>query len=724
MSESDLFITCPKGVEYLLEEELQVLGLTPVRQAPAGVWARGSLESVYRCCLWSRLANRVVLHLATVDATDGDALYDGVQQVDWRQHLSVSGRFLVTFLGSNKAIRNSQYGTQRTKDAVVDALRKPSGVRPGVDTRDPDLRITVRLHRDKAHIGLDLSGDSLHKRGYRTEKGQAPLRENLAAALLLRSGWPDIARQGGDLTDPMCGSGTLLIEGALMAMDQAPGLNREQFGFERWPGHQPMVWDRVLREAQERARNGRRTVRARLRGYDQDRRVIATAWRNIERAGLGDVVHVERRALSDFRNESRAASGLILTNPPYGERLKADGELAGVYEVLGNMVRSEAQGWRLGVFTGKPELGHAIGLRSDRQYRLFNGRIPAQLLLFDVQPANETRVRKPGEAEPVTPRIANRERADMFANRLRKNRKALGQWARKQGIECFRVYDADMPEYAMAIDCYGDRVHVQEYAPPKSVDPRSARERLGEALAMIPDVLGVSPEDVICKQRQRQAGRQQYEKQNRSGDRQVVMEGGCQLLVNLKDYLDTGLFLDHRPVRQWIQRHASGGRFLNLFAYTGAASVHAAMGGARETLSVDMSRTYLDWARDNLQLNGFDEKAHRLEQADCLQWLSQRPEGADTGFDLIFMDPPTFSNSARMEDVLDIQRDHEWLVHRAMLRLAPGGVLIFSTNFRRFRLSDVISERYEVTDITRETIDRDFRRNERIHQCWRIRHDG
>ncbi|WP_148862487.1 bifunctional 23S rRNA (guanine(2069)-N(7))-methyltransferase RlmK/23S rRNA (guanine(2445)-N(2))-methyltransferase RlmL [Marinobacter fonticola] len=722
MSRHDFFVSCPKGIEYLLADELAALGLDVVRHAPAGVWAAGTLEHGYRICLWSRLANRVILHLGTVDGHSGDSLHEAVHAMTWEDHLQVSGKFRVNFIGQNENIRNTQFGVQRVKDAIVDRLREPSGLRPAVDTKDPDITVSVRLNRGEAQVGIDLSGESLHKRGYRIEKGVAPLRENLAAALLIRSRWPDIAAAGGDLTDPMCGSGTLLIEGAMMACDMAPGLKRDDYGFQRWSGHDAQLWDKLMEEAQARAALGCRTSQARFRGYDENARVIATAWRNIERMGLNDRIHVEKRSLAEFHNASQADKGLILTNPPYGERLSERKALGPLYEALGQAVRNEAQGWEMGVFTSAAELCHGLGLRSHRQYKLYNGQLPAQLLLFTINSENEARVRRAGEPEQVRARIANPERAEMLRNRLRKNLKQVGQWARKNNVECYRLYDADMPEFALAIDCYGDRVHVQEYAPPKSVDARAARERLAEALAVIPEALGIESEALICKQRQRQSGTAQYEKQSASGDFFTVHEGGCALRVNLKDYLDTGLFLDHRPVRQWIQGNAAGKRFLNLFCYTGAATVHAGVGGARETLSLDMSKTYLNWARENLRLNKLEEGKHRLLQADCLQWLDEKPGKGESAFDLIFMDPPTFSNSARMEGVLDIQRDHPHLVRQAMNRLAPDGVLVFSNNFRRFRLDDTLASDFDVEDVTRQTIDKDFARNTRIHQCWHIRH--
>ncbi|MGC8121885.1 bifunctional 23S rRNA (guanine(2069)-N(7))-methyltransferase RlmK/23S rRNA (guanine(2445)-N(2))-methyltransferase RlmL [Marinobacter sp. VGCF2001] len=724
MSKHIFFVTCPKGVEYLLADEMKEFGLSLVRNAPAGVWVEGELEGGYRACLWSRLANRVILNVAEVDARSAEELYDGVVTLDWQAHIPAGGSFRVTFLGQNEAIRNTQFGAQKVKDGIVDSIRGAGAPRPSVAPKDPDVTVSARLNRGRLSLGIDLSGHSLHMRGYRTDKGVAPLKENLAAALLMRAGWPAIAADGGDFVDPMCGSGTLVIEAALMALDIAPGRKQERFGFESWPGHQPELWLALRQEAERRAYEGKQARIPVFAGFDQDGRVIATARKNIQRAGLEGLVHVEAQPVAEFaREDAWSSQGLVLTNPPYGERLSERKELAGLYQTLGSAVSRELTGWRLGVFTGAPEFGKSLGLRSFKQYKLFNGKLPAQLLLFDVQPENAMTPRDPAAPGELLPRIANPERAAMLRNRLKKNLKLIGQWARKQGVGCYRLYDADMPEYALAIDIYEGRVHVQEYLAPKSVDEKAARERLAEAMAVIPEVLDVAPENLVCKQRQRQTGTRQYEKQAATGEYFRVHEHGCTLKVNLKDYLDTGLFLDHRPVRHWIQQHAKGKRFLNLFCYTGAATVHAAVGGASRSLSLDMSRTYVSWAQDNLALNRADPRKHVVEQADCLAWLEDR-KTQDQRFDLIFMDPPTFSNSARMSGVLDIQRDHGSLIRQCMARLASDGLLIFSNNFRKFRLDEALEAEYEVSEVSASTLDKDFQRNSKIHRCWHIRHQN
>jgi 23S rRNA (guanine2445-N2)-methyltransferase / 23S rRNA (guanine2069-N7)-methyltransferase len=311
----------------------------------------------------------------------------------------------------------------------------------------------------------------------------------------------------------------------------------------------------------------------------------------------------------------------------------------------------------------------------------------------------------------------------MFANRLRKNLKLLEPWALREQIECFRVYDADMPEYAFAIDLYGREsrhVYVQEYAAPKTVNMESARERRREVLSVLPETLGVPLSHVHSRVRKLQKGADQYEKHSDAAERHAVRENGLKFWVNFRDYLDTGLFLDHRIMRQMLRAWAKDADFLNLFCYTGSATVYAAAGGARSSTSVDLSNTYLDWAHENLILNGFGDPKHELYRADCLQWLESQSVWGPR-FDLIFVDPPTFSNSKRMEGILDVQRDHVGMIRRSLKLLRPGGRLVFSTNFTRFKLDAESLAELSIEDITEQTIPKDFERHTRIHRCFVVR---
>jgi 23S rRNA (guanine2445-N2)-methyltransferase / 23S rRNA (guanine2069-N7)-methyltransferase len=438
---------------------------------------------------------------------------------------------------------------------------------------------------------------------------------------------------------------------------------------------------------------------------------------NGEQAGVSDWLHVEKRSLGEIVRP-KGDAGLIVANPPYGERIGAESGLPALYSELGGTLRDRFQGWQAAILTGNPPLARNLGIYAKRTHRFFNGTIECRLLRFDLNEASEQR-----PAEAVRADWSSRPGAQMFANRLRKNLQRLDPWAERAGIDCFRVYDADMPEYAFAIDLYGRaarHVYVQEYAAPKSVDQESARERRREALAVLPEVLAVPIAQVHSRVRKPQKGSEQYEKRDTQAERHAVQEGGLKFWVNFRDYLDTGLFLDHRIVRAMLREWAKGADFLNLFCYTGSATVYAAAGGARSTASVDLSNTYLDWAHENLLLNGFGDPKHELYRADCLQWLEEQ-EARGPRFDLIFVDPPTFSNSKRMEGVLDVQRDHVGMIRRSMKLLRPSGRLVFSTNYSRFKLDAQALADLSIEDISAQTIPKDFERNARIHRCFTLR---
>ncbi len=726
----NLLATCPKGIEGLLADELTALGAEPGKTTVAGVYFSADQATAYRVCLWSRLANRVILLLAREAMIEtAEQVRDVVARISWSQHLVPGKTLAVDFHGRSDHIRHTRFGAQTVKDGVVDALQLAGQERPNVDTKTPDLRIYAHLHRANLSLGIDLSGESLHRRGYRRDVGHAPLKENLAAALLVRAGWPERAKAGEPLIDPLCGAGTLLIEAALMAADQAPNLNRERFGFHGWAGHQEAVWSELKREAEARASIGRKRCKTELMGFDQSPAALTAAKSNAMRAGIPALITLHGQSLAQLtRPETLTAEqGLLITNPPYGERLGELPELVQLYAQLGEKAKALFPGWTLAMFTGNPDLGHRLGLRAHKQYALKNGALDAKLLLMEigsVRPAPQ-QSGEPSEAGVApqassTAKPAVSENAQMFANRLAKNQKRLKKWLKQSGETCYRIYDADMPEYALAVDRYGDRVHVQEYAAPSSINPAQAQKRLFDALEVLPEALGVDPSKIYVKRRERQTGAAQYQKREASGERFEVQEGSARLWVNLRDYLDTGLFLDHRPVRRMLGEMASGKRFLNLFCYTATATVQAALGGASDSVSVDMSNTYLEWARDNFALNKLDPRLHRVVRDDCFRWL----ETANAQFDLIFMDPPTFSNSKKMRDTLDVQRDHPRLVELAMARLAPGGTLVFSNNQRRFKLDEALSERYAVEEITTRTFDPDFQRRTNLHHVFLLHHSS
>ncbi|MGS1000036.1 bifunctional 23S rRNA (guanine(2069)-N(7))-methyltransferase RlmK/23S rRNA (guanine(2445)-N(2))-methyltransferase RlmL [Rhodanobacter sp. UC4451_H18] len=706
------FATCPKGMEYLLRDELVALGANDVREALAGAHFSGTLETAYRACLWSRLASRILLPLAEFDAADDEALYRGVQTIDWSAHLAAHGTFAVDAGTALSKLTHSQFVGLRTKDAVVDQFRQRDGSRPDIDTDEPDIRINLRLRRDRATVSLDLAGSPLHRRGWREEQGEAPLKENLAAAMLLRAHWPEVYAGGGALLDPMCGSGTLLIEGALMAADVAPGLRREYFGFLGWQQHDIALWRSLLDEAKQRAETGLRGLRPCFFGSDADPRMVQTAKRNAQAAGVAGFFTLDKQDMARAAPPPGVGYGLVITNPPYGERLGDRAEMPKLYRALGDTLRQRFTGWRAAVLAGDLELGRAMQLHADKRYALYNGALETVLLTFDLKPRDET----PREPRPLSPG------AQMLKNRLEKNVRHLRKRLTREGIHCWRAYDQDLPEYAAAIDVYGDtggddHLHIQEYRAPADIPADVARLRLREIARVAGEVLGVPRERVAIKTRERGKGGSKYGQLDQRGEFIEVEEGGLKFLVNLTDYLDTGLFLDHRLVRAKVRELADGKCFLNLFAYTATASVHAAAGGALETTSVDLSATYLEWASRNLALNGFTGADHRLMQFDALEFL-QRDRGH---YGLIFVDPPTFSNSKRAED-FDVQRDHVKLLEACNERLTRDGVIVFSNNFRRFKLDrEALEPHFEIEDWSAPSIPFDFARRADIHGCWLLR---
>lgn len=700
------FATVPKGLEELLMQELTALGAQNIKQTRAGCHFEGGLEVAYRVCLWSRLANRVLLPLQSFAAPTPDALYAGVHSIPWHEHMAENCYLAVDFSSSSSAITHSHYGALRVKDAIVDYFRERSGERPSIDTQTPDILVNVYLHNDHAQVSLDLSGASLHRRGYRRQGSEAPLKENLAAAILQRAKWAEVAKNGGAFVDPMCGSGTLAIEAAMIASDMAPGLMRENYGFLRWHGHDAGAWEALMREARERFAKGRASVPA-IVGYDVDPRIIAIARSNAARCELTHLIRFETRDIGEARPPEGPSPGIVATNPPYGERLGEAHELPELYRRLGDTLKDHFAGYTAWVITSEESLARAIALRADRKYTVYNGALQCLLLKFPLLLQKENTPSRRHEVKVTAG-------AEMFANRLRKNVAKLKRFATREGLDAYRVYDSDLPEYAVAIDVYNDWACVQEYQAPADIDPRKAAERLNDVMAMTPDALGIPKEHVVLKVRKRQRGTSQYEKYAKDGDFFAVREYGHEFLVNLTDYLDTGLFLDHRLTRKMLGTMATGKRFLNLFCYTGTATVHAARGGAVRTVSVDMSNTYLDWAEDNFELNHLAQNTNTLVQADCLQWLEDNRDL----FDLIFVDPPTFSNSKRMEDTWDVQRDHVYLLELALKRLARGGTLVFSTNSRKFKLATEAFADWNVQDITARTIPEDYARNPRIHQVY------
>ncbi len=729
MTDFRFFATTPKAMEDILVTELKQLGAQHVKPALAGAYFDGNLETAYRICLWSRIANRVFLNLSRFTVTSQEDLYDGIYKINWFEHMKPDDTFAVSFNAkSSKAINNTHFGAIKVKDAVVDQMRKKFHKRPDIDTKHPNIRINVYLNGEQATLSLDLSGDSLHKRGYRDISITAPIKENLAAAILYRSNWPKIAAVGGSLIDPMCGSGTLLVEAAMMAADYAPGLQHKHFGFLHWKKHDAALWQTLLDEAEQRKQAGLKKLPT-IVGFDQSRRAMNSALLHIDNAGLADKIHVECRDISAASAADSWQAGIVVCNPPYGERLGTHAAMQTLYRQLGETLKTEFTGWQAAFIISDSELGFRLGIRSQKPITLFNGALECKLLRCNIEPKNFFIPKAKNQQERLTQVINTPTEidpsAEMFANRLQKNSKKIAKWCKRQAIHCYRLYDADLPEYAVAVDVYqGEKtwVNVQEYQAPKTISAEKANARLSAAINVIAQHFSIPKTQVFVKVRSKQKGIDQYEKQANQGRFEIITEQGARFYVNFSDYLDTGLFLDHRPIRQKIQQQALNKHFLNLFAYTGTASVHAAIGGAISTTTIDMSNTYLDWAQRNMALNK-TQSNNQFIRADCMEWLHNAARQSNTQrYDLIFLDPPTFSNSKRMEDNFSIQENHVALISNAAKLLSDTGTLYFSTNFRRFKLDNDALTGLNIRNITPQTIPEDFARTPKIHYCWEITH--
>jgi 23S rRNA (guanine2445-N2)-methyltransferase / 23S rRNA (guanine2069-N7)-methyltransferase len=716
---NEYFASCGGRLEDMLAQELQSLAID-ARAARGGARWQGEPVSGQTAVLWSRLASRVYLVMLDIEIDDADSIYRAGSMIDWSTQIKAGSRYSIEVSGAAKGIRHTLYAAQRLRDAVQDRLRDGGVSASPVPLDQADVMVALLLRGGRAFIGIDLGHGPLHQRSYRLEAGPAPLRETLAAALLWRAGWPAMAADGAALVDPFCGAGTLLIEAAWMAADVAPGLRRAERCPTAWSGWSDKTWQTLCADARARAQQGLRALRLPILGLDNDPTAIAAARRNLQTAGLAGHVRLQkgeagRLDLAPLAVAVPAAGvpGLIVANLPYGERLGDERSLLPLHRAFGARLGEVAVGWRFALLTGGQALSRATGLRAERALELRNGPIDCQLLLGIVQPPSAAAERAP-ESTPKFQRAGT----EMVYNRLRKNLAHFGRWARKQGLSCYRLYDADLPEYSAAIDIYAERAHVQEYAPPKTIPPETASERLADLVHALQRALQIPPEHIYLKRRERQRERKQYERLGDSAEFFQVDEAGLKFWVNLADYIDTGLFLDSRDLRARVREQAAERRVLNLFCYTASASVYAVAGGASRSLSIDLSPTYISWAERNFELNRVDPARHKLMQADVMGWLRQQPR---QHFDLAYVDPPTFSNSKRTDTVFDVQRDHLELLQLTRAHLSQHGRILFVCNRERFTLDPQLAQDWAIEDLGKQSIPADFARHPRIHHAWWLR---
>lgn len=734
----EFYATCPAGFERALAHELSSLGAAQVRPLTGLVSFFGETGTGYAACLWSRLASRVVLVLARFDAPDEAALHDGMAEVPWEDHLPLDATFAIDAHGTNDRLRSTRFVAERAKDGVVDRLLARRGGRARVDVRDPDVTLALRLSGRRASAGVVLSGARpLFERGYEREGRLPSLRADYACRLLLLAGLADAAAPAGaGVLVGWPGAGALAVEAALVRAGRAPGLLRTRWGFERWLGHDRDAWERLRAQAEEATRDAEGAGGGPLLAFDRRRGAEGACRRALAAAGLP--AEAVQFVPADRLPEATGAWACAALDLSWlrGNLVREAQELP----ALPALARAAGPGSRLALAAEPAAVGDLAPLLGTPSARVDTrlGSSPLALAAWDVSggeqgsPAPLTLA----DGTALTPLVAA---SDQFAARLAKATRLRGRWARRELVDAYRVYDADLPDYSLAIDLLstvepqgGRFAVICEYAPPRDVDAALARRRLLDALAIAPHVLDVAPGDLVLRRRERARGGSQYATDDARDPRPrrvVVEEGGLAFELDLSRRHDYGLFLDHRDTRALLREMAKAmpapRRFLNLFCYTGSATVYAADGGAAKTVSVDLSRPSLDVAARNLRRNGFGGPGHRLVQADVLAWVDEQRHRRDgERFGLVFCDVPTFSNSARMRGrSFDVQRDHAELLISVSRLLTPGGVCLFSCNLRRFRPDTEALGRAGVTieDITARTIPEDFSRTPHVHHAYLVR---
>ena len=710
MTEYKYFLTCPGGFENLLLKELESLGIFTASESRGGVYFDASFEEGMNTCLWTRLGGRLLLQMKSFEAETEKDIYNAAASAEWDKWFTPDKSIFIdaTAVGTN--FKNTSYLSLLVKDGIADYFRKKTNLRPSVSKESPDIRINLFVDKGKAVLSLDMSGNSLHQRGYRIEQTEAPIKENVAAGLLLRSGWGEMSLQGSAFLDPMCGSGTFLIEAALIASNTAPLINRKYFCFKNYNIYDEAVWENLKKTARN-AVSEADLSKCRFTGFDLNMKAVKAARTNIENLGFARWITIKQgdilKLSENYRNRSK--KGLVAFNPPYGERLGEVEALKNLYRQIGEILKKSFDGWKVSVITGEGELSRKFGLKPIKVNTVYNGPIKCAASLYEL----DSSYRKESSIEKD-----NTKGAAVFENRLRKNLKNIKKWKKQEGISSYRIYDADIPEYSAAIDFYeGEFVYLQEYQPPKEIPAGKAEKRLMDMVKKLSSVLEIDRDRIFIRQRKRQKSSSQYTKLDSSGEYELMKEAGLSFYVNFKDYLDTGVFLDHRKVRSMIRDKAKNKSFLNLFAYTCTASVYAASGGAKRIVSVDTSANYLEWGIKNFQLNSISLDKTYFQKEDSIAYLKKGKEK----FDLIFIDPPTFSNSKSRNDDFDLQRDHVHMLELAGKRLADNGLIIFSNNFKKFKLEPALENEFLIEDITESTVSADFSRNKTIHRCWELK---
>ncbi|MDO4551558.1 MAG: bifunctional 23S rRNA (guanine(2069)-N(7))-methyltransferase RlmK/23S rRNA (guanine(2445)-N(2))-methyltransferase RlmL [Planctomycetia bacterium] len=777
----ELIATSMMGLEAIVSRELTEMGYSAKNIDVGRTLFCGEKRDICRANIHLRCAGRVLVRMAEFYAADFGTLFDVVESLPWEEWIPKNGAFPVTGRSLKSQLSSVPACQKIVKKAIVTRLEKAYG---GFLLEDgAKFPVEVSLVKDRATITLDTSGTGLHRRGYRHLVGSAPLRETLAAAMILLSYW----NPERPMIDPFCGSGTIPIEAAMIGRKIAPGINRE-FISQTWPAIPEAYWREIREEAQEAILPG---LPQRILGTDIDENALSMARYHAQRAGVAEDIHFQQRDFHDLTSSRQY--GCTIMNPPYGKWIGEDAQVRRLYEAIPYVLR-RLPTWSHYIITPYPDFERMLGQKADRRRKMYNSRLECTFYQFfgpkpprkkqraeddgaqkadvsglsdetgrmgrfseELKPAERVsaegggaeciseeisaeRVSKKGvtgaeknllrekkQGNPVFGGLSEsaKRSAQDFEKRLMKMAHHLRRFPTRRKITCYRIYDRDIPEIPLAVDRYEDYLHVAEYDRPHERTVAQQADWMDWMMQVISRALETPREKIFLKQRRRQKGNEQYERYDTRNFVIDAHEGGLTFLVNLSDYLDTGLFLDHRITRDMVRKEAAGKRVLNLFAYTGSFSVYAADGGAKSVTTVDLSKTYLEWAEANMELNGFRNPGFR-NGADCkyqyirddvIPFLYDLSE--DVFFDLVVADPPTFSNSKTTEYDWDVQRNHVEMLNLILRHLKPGGVIYFSNNSRRFKLEEAAISDCFIREISARTVPEDFR-NKRIHRCWRM----
>ncbi len=686
-----IHVKTASGLEPLLAQELKNIGLTQIKVKNRLVIGLGDLKLLYQINLWSRTAIRALLPLTNFNASDEKSFYDQVKALDWSPWIKETGTLAIDAHVHSSFTTHSLFLAQLTKDAIADHFREKTGTRPSVDLENPDLRIAVNLFRNQVEIFLDSSGDSLHKRGYRQKTGEAPLNETLAAGIIQLTRWDGTL----PLVDPMTGSGTLAIEAALIAKNIAPGLLKREFGFQKWKDYDPQLFEELVQTAKSSIKE---TLPEKILAFDCDPEMIAIANENIARAGVTDCIKTQVKDFLKWENIFQSP-GVVVMNPPYDQRLAVE-DLAKFCSEIGEKLNTQFSNWKAFVLMGNPDAAKEINRNPQKIHLLYNGSIECQLL--EITPSLQQPV-------PINPKWDSK--INNFNNRLKKNFKHYSKWAQRERITNWRIYDRDIPELPFIVDLYGKHIHLAEVPRNHDDSPLEHLRYLELIKETVSQVTQVPLDRIFLKIR-----KAQKLPKTETFQALEVKERGYKFLVNFIDYVDVGLFLEFRKVREWVEKEAQGKDFLNLYSYTGTATVCAAAGGAKSTGSVDASSTYLDWAKRNMALNQLKGNQHIYYRSDVMEFLNNSKKV----YDFCWVDPPVQSVNRIKGSEFNIQEDHVTLLKLVLERIRPNGKVLFTTHGQSFQLNEwALKEScsIEIQDMSHPLTPNDFERT-RPFKAW------